>query len=628
MQEHKMQGLQSPKNIEIQVRRLKQIIWATILAFFLALVANASEKIDFSVYAIGGSLLTLICLLPALYKGKTEIVAKVFLAILVFSISALIAKGSGLKDSGVLAYPAILIFAAILTSRRYFIFIATLIAAVVFSIGYIQIVHPDVIIYKPTVRVTSVIDIFIILTATGFSIFLLLKDLRVMNTHLEAEIERSSISQQKVHYLSLFDTLTGLPNRNNAKKIFENYTLRASSLNKNIALVLVDLDSFKDINDSFGNHFGDQLLTTFPQVISPILKPNDALARIGGDEFLIILDDIPSIDIAENFTKKLFELLEQPLEVGEHSFNLSCTVGISIFPDHANDFETLLTQSEIAMEGLKELGRNQYFTYNPDKHSADKEKLLLYTELREAIQNHQFELHYQPQIDLKSGKIVGAEALVRWRHPEKGLIPPFHFIPIAESSGLITDIGAWVLETACQQAVQWIQEFSIHDFKMAVNLSPVQFTNEDLTLVVQKIIDKTGISPYNLELELTESTLIDDHQVVQDTLDYFKNIGISISIDDFGTGYSNLGYLQKFNVGTLKVDRSFVMKMRSTSNDEALVNAILQMAKSLNLETVAEGIEENEDYYLLRKIGCDKGQGFLWSKPVPAIEFEKLISKS
>ncbi len=426
-------------------------------------------------------------------------------------------------------------------------------------------------------------------------------------------------AEHQIEFLAHYDTLTGLPNRSLAIHKIEQAIESSKDNRTKVALLHVDIDGFKAINDSLGYHMGDIVIQTLSKRLTENLKEIDTISRQGGDEFLIIVTDIEAIDDFSNTLVRLIKKLNEPIDAHSHSFAATVSMGIALFPDDGNTFETLLQKADTAMRKAKESGGNTYCFFTEEMNQEIFEYLCIQNDLKKALVQQQFVLYYQPQIHLECNTVGGAEALLRWNHPEKGLIPPMKFIPIAESSGLILDIGTWVIYEACHQAARWHQEGL--NITIAVNISAVQFKHGNLEDVVIKALESSGLNPHFLELELTESLLIQDTENVFSTIKRLKSLGIKLSLDDFGTGYSSLSYLKRFAVDKLKIDRSFVRDILKDQEDNVIVKTIIQMAKSLNLRTIAEGVEKKEIVDVVQDYGCDEIQGFYFAKPMPNDEF-------
>jgi diguanylate cyclase (GGDEF)-like protein/PAS domain S-box-containing protein len=439
------------------------------------------------------------------------------------------------------------------------------------------------------------------------------------------DVSENKAAQKQVEFLAYHDTLTGLPNRLLVQDHLEQAILAAEREKSKVALLFIDLDKFKTINDSLGHVIGDSLLKEVAIRLRTCLREVDTLSRQGGDEFLIVLKNIRDTESITVVTEKILARLSEPFMIEHNELAISLSIGVAVYPDDGKDFETLLKKSDTALYQAKDSGRNTYRFHTEQMNTDAIEHLQMRNGLRRALEHGEFVLHYQPQISLVTGKIIGAEALIRWQHPELGMVPPGRFISIAEDSGLIVPIGDWVLQEACRQAVVW-REAGLPEMLMAVNLSAAQFKRGDVVKSVLSALEKSGLKPALLELELTESILIRDTDKVLATVRQLKSLGLKLSIDDFGTGYSSLSYLKQFNVDKLKIDQSFVRDMADDQSDAAIVSAIIQMAKSLNLVTIAEGVENEHQLALLRKLQCEEVQGYYFAKPLPAADFAVFVS--
>jgi len=432
--------------------------------------------------------------------------------------------------------------------------------------------------------------------------------------------------EAKLYHQAHYDLLTGLPNRLLFRDRFEQSMARAAREGSNAALMFIDLDRFKSINDSLGHAVGDELLIEATGRFEALGM--DTIARFGGDEFMVLVPDLPDdgtltqqvVHVAES----LCRAAATPFEIRGRPLTISASIGISLYPDDARAFDELLKHADAAMYHAKSLGKSGYQFYAPELNAAAVEKLELEAELRRALTEEQFELHYQPKIDARSGEIVGAEALVRWRHPERGMISPDKFIPLAEESGLIVGLGAWVLEAACAQGAAWFRA-GLPRIRISVNLSANQFRDANLLATVQDVLKRTGLPPVCLELEVTEGTVMTDVDAAITTLYLIKEMGIGISVDDFGTGYSSLAYLAQFSLDVLKIDQSFVRRLSTDRAVANIVAAIIRLAHSLDLEVVAEGVETKEQLGCLRELNCEQLQGYFFSRPIPGQEFAALL---
>ena len=443
-------------------------------------------------------------------------------------------------------------------------------------------------------------------------------------------------AEEQIRLLAYYDGLTRLPNRVLSMERLKLALENARRQNRTLAVLFLDLDQFKRINDTLGHSAGDRLLQGVAERLKKCLRssdtiaradpsdPTDAIARLGGDEFIISLTDIARGEDAGRVAGRILEALDEPFRLDGQDVLIGGSIGISLFPHDGADVETLLRNADAAMYHVKDSGRGAFQFYNQSMNAAARERLAMEGRLRRALERDELLLHFQPLVDTASGEIVGAEALVRWRHPEMGLVPPAQFIPLAEETGLIMPIGEWVLQSACAQGKAW-QDGGHPDLHIAVNLSGRQFRQQPLVGVVSRILGRTGFDPKHLELELTESVLMRDVEETVKMLDGLKALGLRISVDDFGTGYSSLSYLTRFPIDILKIDRSFVREIATGRGEGAITSAIIAMAQGLDLGIVAEGVETEEQMVHLQGRGCRMMQGYLFGRPVPAEEFTRLL---
>jgi diguanylate cyclase (GGDEF)-like protein/PAS domain S-box-containing protein len=432
-----------------------------------------------------------------------------------------------------------------------------------------------------------------------------------------SDVTERKAAEEKIKFLAFHDALTGLPNRLLVQDRLQQAMAGADRTKSKIALLALDLDNFKTINDSLGHAIGDGIIRETAKRLVECVRDTDTVCRQGGDEFVILLPSLPDAEATAPILIKLMERLVEPCRIDGHELTTSASVGVAIYPDDGEDLDTLMKKADLAMYRAKDAGRNTYRFFDQQMNIEAIEQLSLRNGLRRALTNDEFILHYQPQIDLGGNTVIGVEALIRWNHPERGMIPPNRFIPVAEDSGLIIPISEWVLREACRQAATWARSGE-PPITVAVNLSAVHFKRSNVEQSVIAALEESGIDPALLELELTESILISDTETVLETVKRLKQLGVKLSIDDFGTGYSSLSYLKRFQVDTLKIDQSFVRDLATDQEDAAIVGAIIQMAHSLGLTTIAEGVETQEALDLLRKSGCDLAQGYFYARPMPA----------
>lgn len=437
---------------------------------------------------------------------------------------------------------------------------------------------------------------------------------------IATDITEQKASRKHIEQLAHFDLLTGLANKVHFMDQAEKRLKNCVTQQCNCALIYFDLDHFKDVNDSLGHEVGDKFLLALATRLKALVADQGLLCRYSGDEFLLLLQNLPNKAQVVELVTELQKALSEPVIVDSYDLVVTTSVGISIYPNDGKDFKTLFRNASSAMYAVKSDGRNSSRFFEPSMQAEVQERLSLLTKLRVALDKNELSVYYQPQYNQTGTKVVGAEALVRWQHPELGFISPVRFIPIAEDSGLITVIGEWVLNQACQQAVQ-MQQAGIEPFMMSVNLSAVQFRKGNLVEVVKNALETSGLAAKYLDLELTESLLLKDQQRLLQMLAQLKSLGIKLSIDDFGTGYSNLSYLKRFAVDKLKIDQSFVRDMENDADDYALVKAIIQLAHGLGLIVTAEGVETAKQVEILAELDCDEFQGYYFARPMPASDF-------
>ena len=449
-------------------------------------------------------------------------------------------------------------------------------------------------------------------------------ELRTTNEQLQRDIEERRKVEESFRYLAHHDALTSLPNRALFRDRLDHAIAQANRYGYKVAVMFLDLDRFKAINDTLGHNAGDELLKIVGDRLRNCVRDCDIVARLGGDEFTIIVEDIVEDADAAVVANKILDAVAQPFNLLGHEVFITTSVGITLFPNDDHDADNLLRNADAAMYQAKESGRSNYQFYLPDMNIRARERLKMESSLRRAMERSEFTLHYQPRVDMESGQIMGAEALLRWRHAEMGTVSPSEFVPILEDTGLIIPVGEWALRTACAQNRQW-QEMGLPPIRVAVNLSVRQFFQRDLAELVSQVLTETGMEAQYLELEITEDSLLDSNHMNTTTLTRLKELGVHISIDDFGTGYSSLSYLRRLPIDTLKIDQSFVRDITSGSDGAAIASAIIAMASSLRLKVLAEGVETDEQLSFLRSQGCDEIQGFSFSHPVSAEEFGQLL---
>ncbi|WP_020674742.1 two-component system response regulator [Geopsychrobacter electrodiphilus] len=454
------------------------------------------------------------------------------------------------------------------------------------------------------------------------------------------DVTRIREAEEQIRHLAFYDGLTGLANRQLFSDRLQNALATGRRSERLMALLFLDLDRFKRINDTLGHHLGDLLLKTVSERIETCIRDTDSLgrfyldetntcvSRLGGDEFLVLLSELANPEDAARVARRILKAISEPLQLGGHEVFVTTSIGISLFPEDGQDAELLLKNADIAMYDAKDKGRNSFQFYKAELNNVATERLALENELRKAMERDEFVLFYQPQFNVESGRIVGAEALIRWQHPTRGLLNPGDFIAIAEDAGLMTPLSEWVVQKACHQNRAW-QNLGLPAIRVSINLSGQQFSlpssRTKVLEMVENSLKNSRLDPQYLEIELTESMLMENTEDTRLILQQLKKVGVSIAIDDFGTGYSSLAYLKAFPIDTLKIDCSFVRDITTSTDSAAITRAIISMANHLELKVIAEGVETNEQLGFLQQLSCQEYQGYLRSRPLPADEFLELF---
>ena len=604
-------------------RRLVQAIWATCIAITATSIPDiwSARWRNLPPLLIGLAFMAVVMVLVR--NGRRNAAVALMLTSLMGMVSLLMWQNGGLRDTSVLAFPCMLVFAAMLGTRRlYFgLFIAMMAVIALLLTVNVNGWHVN---RLPPLSYNTFVDLASVLFETSVIAWLMASDMHDALDAVQAQNAQMAATQKRMEIMATHDTLTGLPNRSLARDRFEQAAAAAHRGAHSVAMLYLDLDNFKNVNDTLGHSSGDALLKQVGDRLSALLRTADTVARLGGDEFLLLVPEVDDIAAAAEIANKVVAGLMAPFDVIGMEIFAGCSLGITMFPADGADFDSLLKKADIAMYRAKESGRNAFRFWDGEMNASVVEHVELLSAMRAALAHRDFTLSYQPQFDLRTGKLIGAEALIRWRHAEMGNISPARFIPLAERSGLIIPIGDWVLQEACAQAQRW-HAAGWTDLTISVNVSPVQFRRGSVETSVAQALAASGLPSANLELELTESLLIQDSLALAESLASLRRMGVRFAIDDFGTGYSNLAYLKRFEVERLKIDQTFVRRLTDDIQDQAIVRAIVQMASSLNLFTVAEGVEDAATLALLGDLGCQQGQGFHWSPAVPAAEFEAFL---
>ncbi|GMR00993.1 MAG: hypothetical protein BMS9Abin19_0339 [Gammaproteobacteria bacterium] len=585
--------------------------WALLIVF----INNVNPIMISMLYIIlaavmAGSLTVLTVVLPAFYAYVTP----VFLAIFTFSMIIATKQTLYLSVASILYY-AFIISAGILINKRFMQNFSLLIE----NDELISKLHDEII--QKELAQHKLIDNQQQLEET---VELRTSELSDINETLVGEINERRRVESNLKHVAHHDALTNLPNRLLLDARLNHAIERAKREDQQVAVMFIDLDHFKTINDSLGHDVGDQLLIAISKRLLHCVREDDTVARLGGDEFIIIIEQVHDIGDLDALLKKIMRVTSQTISIQDHDLSTSASIGISIYPDDGKNAEQLMRNADAAMYHVKENGRQQYHFYTRDLTATAYDRVILEADLKRAVTDAQLLVYYQPQVSLKTRKIVSVEALVRWKHPDLGILPPNQFLYIAEKTNLINDIGEAVLTTACQQIVKWKQQ-GLPIETVAVNVAGNQIHNSDLVGKVKAILRQTSCKTEWLELEITEDFIINKTNQAISTLQELRDLGISLAIDDFGTGYSSLSHLKQLPVNKLKIDRSFVSDISNDMEDAALVQAIIAMGKSLNLKLIAEGVENGSHEIFLQAHGCEYAQGFYYSKPVTADEIEKMF---
>lgn len=612
--------------LALTAHRVQQIAWVVLVVFALLAALNIVRARWVSVFFDAMVVVLLALTLRQNARGQWLRAVHLMVASLTLGLIALMFAGQGLFDEAPMAFPTLVVLAAMLGAQRLtralvVILLGSLVVA--FGLDHSGIL-PSVQDSPPWIRL---FELGLILLITWMLVQMISEDLREAILRLEGEKQALQQSRQEIERLVQSDSLTGLPNRLLARDRLEQLLVQAADSGRIVAVLFLDVDNFKTINDSLGHAAGDALLVQVAVKLRAALRDTDTVARISGDEFVILLPNLKTESAVATVIGKLNRAFREAFLIDGMSVLVTVSMGITVSPRDGEDVDTLLKNADLAMYRAKDLGRNTFCFFDPSMDESVAEQLRIAAGLRTALANGELRVYYQPQLELAGERVVGAEALLRWQHPERGFIPPNVFIPIAERSGLIHEIGDWVLRQACRDAQQW-RAAGLGDLTVAVNVSPLQLRRDDFDAVVASALSAAGLPGEALELELTESSLVADTRDLAELLQRVARRGVRIAIDDFGTGYSNLGYLRRLAVHRLKIDRAFVDGICNDPNDEALVRAITEMAQCLGLAVVAEGIEDTATLQRLRGLGCQTGQGFFWSQAIPNAAFVEFVCAS
>lgn len=603
--------------------RTKQLIIVVLLTIVVALLNNLiNQQSEITTKVLSIAAFMFISCYMVVQRGKILLGGTILLWAMYITITALLVSNEGLRDPVTIGYTGILIFAAMLGNKTQFLTLVFVMGISFFVVGYANNVGWLDYSALPFGWGT-VTDYFIIYTVISYAVWTLANDLRFALLNLEIENLRVNKSKQKYQRIAHYDYLTGLPNRIIAVDRFNQLIHHSRRNAEKVAVLFLDLDNFKTVNDSLGHAVGDKLLQEIARRLQLSVRDIDTVCRLGGDEFLILLDGIHEETSVNRISSHILSSIAKPIIIEQHNLTTTCSIGIALSPTDGDDFDLLRKKADMAMYKAKESGRNAFMFFDQHMNKDRLAHIDRVNSLRSAISNSEFVLHYQPKVDLSSGKIFSAEALIRWKPEGMPMVMPDEFIPIAESTGIIIEIGEWVLFEACRQCKEF-QQKGLSDFSIAVNLSSIQFRRGNLAELVKVALEAADLSPSYLELEVTESLLIEDTDDIREQIKELQRCGVTFSIDDFGTGYSSLSYLRDFNFDFLKIDRSFIKNSLQKENDLALCESMIVMAHKLKLMVIAEGIETLEQKEALYAAGCEFGQGIYYSPPLPVEEFYQL----
>ncbi|XTV62493.1 bifunctional diguanylate cyclase/phosphodiesterase [Alteromonas sp. 4B03] len=606
----------------ILIRRRRVIQISMVTGFGLFAASLVARGITFDIFLLGQ--LSLIVTAILAYKRYIATSSYLLLGAMSSMLFALSATGAGVFDIAMLGYPGVIIFAALLGGIALFSTVLSLVLLQCVTLAWL-VINDVVIPHPPILSWPHMLFIMVIFVITGFSVFILVQDIRRLMSSLQQEVAKVEKNRAHIQHLAHYDPLTNLPNRIMGERLFNERLRESEEKGLQLALLFIDLDNFKPINDALGHAAGDRFLQQISQTITDRLSAQQYLIRFGGDEFILLAPDISGKSEIDTLCKNLITWCSSEFEIMQTKIVVSASIGAAQAPSDGNQFKQLCRKADIAMYEAKRNGRNRYEYYDVRFDKENDEKFTLIQRLRPAVNANELEVYYQPLIDLESDKVEAVEALLRWPQNDGSMIFPDKFIPLAESSGLINPLGAWVLNQACDFCAK--QHKKGHsNLTVAVNLSFAQFKDGTLPQLVEQALLNSNLAPEYLELELTETILADEKGTIAEQLETIKSLGVHFAIDDFGTGYSNLNYLRTFSASKLKIDRIFINTLGIEESDDSLVSAIINIAESLGMKTVAEGIENKAALDKLKSMGCNLGQGYYWSKPVPASEIERFMS--
>jgi diguanylate cyclase (GGDEF)-like protein len=614
---HSMQAFNAVR--QSRMRRVLRTVLVVLTSVALTYIFKGNLR-------TGGLLLIAsLVLIPSYYlneRKKVHLAADMMLWTLTITFGFLALLNQGLRDTALMAYPGLLVFAILLWRDRTLWGLIAGQVSIAFLIWGLD-ASGLLISRVESAGAMQILDIAAVVGLTAFAAWLIAADQRNYLKALTQEHVVATTTLQKLEHSIRHDALTSLPNRRAATEALQVLCDHPVLNAHPTAVLLINLDHFKSINESLGPSVGDDYLVHLCSRMESFMQPGEQLFRVGSDEFLLVEQQHKEQEFAMERAQQWIQTIAQPINLSGVDISITASAGMVVFPIDGNTPKELLMRADMAMQGAKEAGRNSVSRYDGGEAVAQtSDHLRMLADMRKALLSGEFSLHFQPKFLLSTSELCGAEVLLRWRHPSLGYVSPATFIPLAEKSGFIVELGSWVLQEACRQIGRW-RAAGLTVPPIAINVSMVQFRRGNLRDLVYRSLQESQIPGSALELELTESLLSDSLVVVQSTLDQLRRLGVTLAIDDFGTGYSNLGYLKQFEIQTLKIDQSFVRKVCTSPPDQAIVRAIVNMATQLDLNTVAEGIETAEVAQILKELGCEIGQGYLWSPALATVEFEK-----
>ena len=612
---------------EFVVKRFRQLLWGMLLLSLLSIgniFLGSSEARSTNITVVVGIITLTFFTFYMIKTGREKLARGIFLWCMAIFLTYIVWRNGGLRDSTTLSFPILIVYSALLGSFRVFISILCYMVIAVIFLGTNSVYG-----WYPTplepISLEQVFNAVLITVFAAYVAWTVNSDMNTTFKNLSRENKKVIKSHEMIQLMAEQDPLTGLLNRHACELHYKKVLSQLSNTNERIILFFVDLDNFKNLNDSFGHKAGDELLVAISNGLKKLLLPNDAACRIGGDEFVVIIkrDNIFDIDQLAN---AIMKVITTPYDIAKTSMRMTGSIGIAISPEDGQEFDEIRQKADIAMYQSKQSGKNTFSYYSAHLHQEAIRKTAILKGLEGALENNLLDLHIQPKVNLATGKMNSGEALLRWNRGNSYQFAPDEFIPVIESTELIHEIGQWCIEEACRICKKW-HDAGFNTMTIAVNVSSVQFMRSNFNDVVFQALQDSGLEPRFLEIELTEHVLIQHNETVKNQLKSLKDLGIQLAIDDFGTGYSNLSYLINFKVDTIKLDKSFIFKVNTSPDHLAVVKAVIQMAQILNLKVVAEGVESHAVSKILVDLQCDYAQGFLWSSALPEHQFIQTVQQ-